>query len=119
MESQELKDQTYVDDELVAAADKNQAYDKTRRLDEICSHAGMPNKGWTYSGDDNVEDVSIGGEEIGATEKVLGVSWVPSRMHSVSMSLYPLVTSKEIQVMQIMLCTFLVTMNYVIFPLLC
>ena len=77
VESQELKNQTYIDDELVAAADKNQAFEKTRRLDEICLHAGMPNKGWAYSGDHSVEDVSIGGEEIGATEKVLGISWVP------------------------------------------
>ena len=34
VESQELKDQTYVDDELMAAENKCHALEKTRRLDE-------------------------------------------------------------------------------------
>ena len=70
LESQELKDQTYVDDELVAAVDMASALVKTARLDEICEHAGMPDKGWIFSGDDKV-DVPIG--DVGETEeKVLG-----------------------------------------------
>ena len=49
-ESLDIKEQTYVDDELVTAPDEVTIKEKTRRLDEIGEHAGMPNKGRTYSG---------------------------------------------------------------------
>ena len=51
VESEEVKSQTYVDDQLGAAAGKVEAVQKNERWDEICDHASMPNKGWTYSGD--------------------------------------------------------------------
>ena len=74
-ESRELKEQTYIDDELVAAVDMEHAREKTSRLDEIGEHAGMPNKGWTFSGEDKL-DVSIG--EVGDPEEmVLGMLWIP------------------------------------------
>ena len=73
-ESQELKDQTYVDDQLVAAPSKDLALQKTQRLDEITDHAGMPNKGWTFSGDDVSLDFEIGGDQA-EIEKVLGIFW--------------------------------------------
>ena len=77
VESEEIKTQTYVDDDLVAADDKQHALVKTSRHDEICDHAGMPNKGWTYSGDD-ISEVSISGEgEEKDDEKVLGSYWAP------------------------------------------
>ena len=75
-ESQEIKSQTYVDDELVAAVDRKSALQKTSRLDEICAHAGMPNKGWTFSGDEKVSIALLGGEDPEAP-KVLGVYWLP------------------------------------------
>ena len=51
------------------------AREKTARLDEICEYAGMPNKGWTFSGEDKA-DVPIG--DVGdSEEKVLGNLWVP------------------------------------------
>ena len=74
-ESQEIKDQIYVDDELMAALSMAQAREKTSRLDEICDHAGMPNKGWTYTGDETGE-VAVGGED-SDVDKTLGVLWVP------------------------------------------
>ncbi len=76
VESEELKNQVYVDDELVAATDMTHAHNKTSRLDEICDYAGMPNKGWTFSGD-NVGDVSISGESSMDEERTLGVLWAP------------------------------------------
>ena len=45
VESHEMKTQTYIDDQLVAADNKPNALVKTSRLDEIGAHAGMPNKG--------------------------------------------------------------------------
>ena len=81
VESEEIKQQTYVDDELVAAPNMEELRTKTNRMDEICAHASMPNKGWTYSGDDTVSDISIGGEMAGSgsptAEKVLGAFWCP------------------------------------------
>ena len=74
-ESRELKNQTYIDDELAAAEDMEAALEKTRRFDEICDHAGMPNKGWTFSGDEK-SNVMLGGDS-GTVEKVLGIAWVP------------------------------------------
>ena len=67
-----------MDDQLVAADDKKNAVLKTTRLDEIADHAGMPNKGWVYSGD-MVSDMAIGGDDQDSEEKVLGLCWVPSR----------------------------------------
>ena len=70
-----MKDQTYVDDELTAALDMEHAHLKTDRWDEICHHAGMPNKGWTYSGDESSGvEIGSGGNVI---LKVLGFSWIP------------------------------------------
>ena len=89
-ESEDLKCQTYIDDELVAASNREEAVEKTRRTDEICEHAGMPNKGWTYSGDHRNSDVVIGGEIDALEERVLGLSWVPGKddfKFSVSLSL--------------------------------
>ena len=40
IESREVKEQTYVDDELTAARDIHEARIKTSRWDEICEHAG-------------------------------------------------------------------------------
>ena len=77
IESEELKKQTYVDDMLMADANKEQALLKTSRLDEIGKHAGMPNKGWTYSGDKVSDGVNIGEEEDRKDEKVLGTFWIP------------------------------------------
>ena len=77
VEAAELKSQTYIDDELMAAEDKAKAVVKTSHVDEILSHAGMRNKGWTYTGDDK-GDVSINGESSEAEdEKVLGTIWCP------------------------------------------
>ena len=42
-ESKLIKTQTYVDDELVAASNKEEALLITSRMDEITSHADMPN----------------------------------------------------------------------------
>ena len=44
-------------------------------MDEICEHAGMPNKGWTYSGDD-FSSVQIGGDD-SSIDKVLGILYDP------------------------------------------
>ena len=76
VESVELKNQTYVDDMLMAAEDKKQAVLKSTRVDEIGQHAGMPNKGWTFSGDDVSDGVVIGDIEE-KKEKVLGMGWIP------------------------------------------
>ena len=75
VESQEVKDQTYVDDELTAAPNMHEARIKTSRWDEICAHAGMPNKGWIYSGDD-ASDVELGSGDNDIV-KVLGFGWIP------------------------------------------
>ena len=72
-----MKTQTYVDDELMAADDKQSALIKTSRLDEIGEHAGMPTKGWTFSWEDK-SDVALGvGEEDVGEANVLGILWVP------------------------------------------
>ena len=77
IESREMKEQTYVDDQLVADVDKDSMVQKTAHLDEILEHAGMPNKGWVYSGD-SAPNVSIGDNSEESEEKVLGLTWVPS-----------------------------------------
>ena len=76
-ESKELKDQTYIDDELMAAVNMDEAILKTKRLDEICEHAGMPNKGWTFSRDASSTKALIGGEVDESEERVLGLRWNP------------------------------------------
>ena len=74
VESREIKEQTYIDDELTAAPSKAEALLKTQRWDEIKAEASMPNKGWKYSGDDGVE-VEIGNDL--DVDKVLGLIWDP------------------------------------------
>ena len=89
-ECADMKDQTYVDDQLVAAPNRELALEKTRRLDEIADHAGMPNRGWIFSGDspngdvaadgdisDSVGSVPIGCDPLDNGEKVLGLLWIP------------------------------------------
>ena len=45
-EGEDLKCQTSIDDKLVAASEnREEAVEETRRMDEICHHAGMQNKG--------------------------------------------------------------------------
>ena len=77
VESEEIKNQTYVDDQLIAASDMNAAQLKTQRMDEITAHANMPNKGWVFSGEADSSGVVIGGEDI-ESEKVLGLLWTAS-----------------------------------------
>ena len=77
IESAELKNQIYVDDMFMTATDKEQALLKTSRVDEIGEYAGMPNKGWTYSGDNVSEGIAIGTDEEAMEEKVLGIVWMP------------------------------------------
>ena len=77
-ESEEIKKQIYIDDQLLAAPENQQLVIKTQRMDEICDHAGMHNKGWLFSGDpSNVESFSIGDESGVASEKVLGLQYSP------------------------------------------
>ena len=75
VESNEVKTQTCIDDQLTAAANKEEAVVKTQRWDEICDHASMPNKGWTYTGDQVSSDIPLGGDE--EVDKRLGQSWDP------------------------------------------
>ena len=74
VESKEIKEQTYIDDELTAAPSKAEALIKTQRWDEIKAEASMPNRGWMYSGDD-ASVVEIGGDL--DVDKVLGLAWDP------------------------------------------
>ena len=74
--SRDIQEQTYVDDELVAAEDEVKLRQKTQQMDEICTHAGMPNKGWTFSGDKTSSDIQIGNDEEEFQSKVLGLFWV-------------------------------------------
>ena len=78
--SQDMKEQLYVDDELVADKSMVELKTKTQQMDEISDHAGMSNKGWTYSSDDTAVEFDIGMDpemEEGSSEKVLGTSWRP------------------------------------------
>ena len=77
IESKELKEQIYIDDELFAAPDRKAAVEKTNRIDEITVHASMPNKGWTYTGDKSKSTVPIGGGDEIDGDKVLGLLWNP------------------------------------------
>ena len=75
--SQAIKEQTYIDDELVADEKTTRLHRKTDQMDEITAHAGMSNKGWTYSGDIS-SDIEIGGYSgESEEEKVLGLLWDP------------------------------------------
>ena len=76
--SHDIKEQTYIDDELVAAENDAALHLKTEQMDEITTHAGMRNKGWTFSGDDVCPDIQIGSEVSDVEEeRVLGLLWVP------------------------------------------
>ena len=75
VESQEVKKGTYIDDGFTAAQNKSKAVFKTQGWDEILDHCSMQNKGWTFTGDDEI-DVVIGGDQIDV-EKVLGMAWDP------------------------------------------
>jgi hypothetical protein len=74
-ESAEIKTQTYIDDELVASPTMGELLVKTKTFDKICDHAGMTNKGWTYSGDHSDTSFAIGKEEGVACDKVLGMMY--------------------------------------------
>ena len=74
-ESAEIKTQTYIDDELVASPTMGELLVKTKIFDKICDHAGMKNKGWTYSGDHSDTSFAIGKEEGVACDKVLGMMY--------------------------------------------
>ena len=74
--SRDIQQQTYVDDELVAAENEVSLHLKTQQMDEICAHAGMPNKGWTFSNDESSSDIQIGNEEEEGKAKILGLFWV-------------------------------------------
>jgi hypothetical protein len=81
VESREIKEQLYVDDELVADNSMGELKIKTQRMDEISEHAGMKNKGWNYSsGGDTATALDLGkgamteGETL---EMVLGTFWHP------------------------------------------
>ena len=73
--SNDLVDQTYVDDILVAGQDRSCLSKKTSEIDVILGHAGMPAKDWVLSGDRGTE-VAIGADD-DSSEKVLGISWRP------------------------------------------
>ena len=81
LESAEIKDQTYIDDELIAAPSDEEIRIKTARFDEICADAGMKNKGWTYTGDKSDSNFAIGESEDDYIEKVLGLSWCSATDH--------------------------------------
>ena len=74
IESEEVKKQTYIDDQLAAAPDKEQALIKTQRWDKITDHASMHNKGWTFSGDKG-SSIPLGDTRV--ADKVLGQLWDP------------------------------------------
>ena len=99
VESTELKEQTYIDDELIAARNMEEIRVKTSRMDEICEHAGMTNKGWIITGDNSDASVTIGGEAEDLDQKVLGLSWSPSTdKFSFNIVLRFKVQSKEVEV---------------------
>ena len=75
VESEEVKNQTYVDDQFTAAANMKEAVTKTQHWDEITAHASMPNGGWTITGDQLSGDIPLGVDE--DVEKRLGQSWNP------------------------------------------
>ena len=69
----EVKEQTYVDDALIAARNKDEAKVKTKQIDEILEHADMPNKGWLFSGDES-DALPIGADTSGEKDdRVLGL----------------------------------------------
>ena len=81
LESAEIKDQTYIDDELIAAPSDGDIRIKTSRFDEICADAGMSNKGWTYTGDKSDMNFVIGESLDDYIEKVLGLRWCSGTDH--------------------------------------
>ena len=83
-----MKQERYIDNELTAATDKEAALLKTQHIDEICDYVGMPNKGWTFTGDERKYDVPLGDDGEGEDEKVLGMPWKPkSEMFKVKLKL--------------------------------
>ena len=76
-ECRAVKEETYTDDELTAATDKEAALLKTQHMNEICGHACMSNRGWTFTGNEKKEDVLIDDNEEAEDEKVFGTSWEP------------------------------------------
>ena len=72
----DIKEQIYIDDELVAAENKVKLVEKTVQMDEITAHAGMRNKGWIFSGDDTSSPISIGSDDP-TEDKVLGIMFDP------------------------------------------
>ena len=61
----------------MAAANNAKLHHKTDQTDEITAHAGMSNKGWTFSGDPS-SDIRIGiGVGDNKDQKVLGLPWDP------------------------------------------
>ena len=75
VESDDVKNQTYIDDTLIAAASDEEIREKATRIDEICADAGMENKGWVFSGDCSNSDHAIGGETGDLEEQLLGMLW--------------------------------------------
>ena len=73
VESEEVKTQSYVDDQLGVGFDKADAVQKTEHWDEICDYASMGNKGWTFSGDKSPDILINGGAD--NVEKRLDQSW--------------------------------------------
>ena len=70
-ESRAVKEGTYIDDDLTAATYKNAAFMKTQHMDVVCDHAGMPSKGWSFTGDERKDDIPIGDNGEEEDEKVL------------------------------------------------
>ena len=81
LDSAEIKDQTYIDDELIAAPSDEEIRIKTARFDEICADAGMKNKGWTYTGDKSDSNFAIGESKDDNIDKVLGLRWCSATDH--------------------------------------
>ena len=73
--SRDIKEQTYIDDELVAGENSEVLHRKTEQMDEITTHAGMKNKGWKFTGDEG--EVTIGSDVGVEDDKVLGLFWNP------------------------------------------
>ena len=79
--SEELKDQSYVDDVGLGAPTIAELEQKVKEADEIFEAGGMKCKGWRFSHKAR-DEVEFGGElegsELyGSTEKVLGMGWFP------------------------------------------
>ena len=67
----DVKDQTHVDDGLVA--DVHGRNENEDERDEILDHASMPNEGWTFLGDVSVSSVPISTDVL--EDRVSGLAW--------------------------------------------